>query len=52
MADLVVTGCNMGVKNLHRYQNRWRRAEETAKNVADDLIGLEADLANSMFPYL
>ncbi len=52
VADLVVTGCNMGVKNLHRYQNRWRRADEPAKNVADDLIGLEADLANSMFPYL
>ena len=52
VADLVVTGCNMGVKNLHRYQNRYRSADCQAKNVADDLIGLEADLANSMFPYL
>ena len=52
VADLVVTGCNMGVKNLHRYQNRYRSADCPAKNVADDLIGLEADLANSMFPYL
>lgn len=52
VADLVVTGCNMGIKNLHRYQNQYKAADETCKNVADKLIGLEADLANSLYPYL
>lgn len=52
VADLVVTGCNMGVKNLHKYQNQYAAADKDCKDVADELIGLEADLANSMFPYL
>ena len=52
VADLVVSGCNMGVKNLYRYQNQYRGADCPSKNVADELIGLEADLANSLYPYL
>jgi hypothetical protein len=52
VADLVVTGCNMGVKNLHRYQNRYPNADPECKDVADKLIGLEADLANSLYSYL
>lgn len=52
VADLVVTGCGMGIKNLHRYQNQYRTADSSSKNVADELIGLEADLANSLYPYL
>ena len=52
VADLVVTGCNMGIKNLHRYQNQYRAADPHTKEVADQLIGLEADLANSLYPYL
>jgi len=52
VADLVVTGCGMGVKNLHKYQNRFKTADESSKHVADQLIGLEADLANSLYPYL
>ena len=52
VADLVVSGCNMGIKNLHKYQNQYASADEPSKNVADELIGLEADLANSLYPYL
>ena len=52
VADLVVTGCNMGIKNLHKYQNRYAAADTECKNVADELIGLEADLANSLYGYL
>lgn len=52
VADLVVSGCNMGIKNLHKYQNQFAAADEHGKNIADELIGLEADLANSLYPYL
>ena len=52
IADLVVTGCNMGIKNLHKYQNQYKAADCPSKDVADKLIGLEADLANSLYPYL
>ena len=52
IADLVVSGCNMGIKNLHKYQNQYKAADCPSKNIADQLIGLEADLANSLYPYL
>ena len=52
VADLVVSGCNMGIKNLHKYQNQYAEANESSKKIADRLIGLEADLANSLDPYL
>ena len=52
IADLVVSGCNMGIKNLHKYQNQYKAADCPSKDVADKLIGLEADLANSLYPYL
>ena len=52
VADLVVSGCNMGIKNLHKSHNRYANADLSSKNVADELIGLEADLANSLYPYL
>ena len=52
VADLVVSGCNMGIKNLHKYQNQYVGADLPSKHVADELIGLEADLANSLYPYL
>lgn len=52
VADLVVSGCQTGIKNLHKYQNQYHAADESSKNVADELIGLEADLANSLYPYL
>ena len=52
VADLVVSGCSMGIKNLHKYQNQYAAADESSKHVADQLIGLEADLQNSLYPYL
>ena len=35
VADLVVTGCGMGIKNLHRYQNQYRAADSGAKNASE-----------------
>lgn len=52
IADLVVSGCSMGIKSLHKYQNQYSAADEASKNVADRLIGLETDLQNSLYPYL
>lgn len=52
VADLIVGGCNMGIKSLHKYQNQYRTADESSKSVADRLIRLEAELAAEMYPYL
>ena len=45
VADLMTDGCNMGVKSLSKYLNQYKAADEKSKNLAKELIGLEAQLA-------
>ena len=45
IADLMTDGCNMGVKSLGKYLNQYQAADETSKNIAKRLIGLEEQLA-------
>ena len=52
IADLMIDGCNMGVKSLSRYLNEYKAAEEYAKDIAKKLIHLEADLAVFLRAYL
>lgn len=52
VADLVTDGCNMGVKNLNKYLNRYESADSTAKNLAGELISLEEKLACDLRRYL
>lgn len=44
VADLITDGCNMGVKSLNKYLNRYTEAEEKVKDTAKKLIGEEAQL--------
>ncbi len=52
VADLVTDGCNMGVKTLNMYLNRYEAAEEKAKDIAKKLINLEEKLAVDIRQYL
>lgn len=52
IADLITDGCNMGVKSLSRYLNRYKAADEESKDIAKKLIHLEAQLAADLRPYL
>lgn len=45
IANLMTDGCNMGVKNLNRYLNQYKAADEKSKNIAKRLINLEEKLA-------
>ena len=51
-ASLITDGCGMGIKSLNRYLNQYEAAEERAKDIAQDLIGLENTLTQNMRPYL
>ncbi len=52
IADLMVDGCNMGVKSLSRYLNQYKAADESSKDIAKRLINLEERLAIDLRPYL
>lgn len=45
IADLMTDGCNMGVKSLNKYLNKYEAADETSKDIAKRLINLEEKLA-------
>lgn len=52
IADLMTDGCNMGVKSLNRYLNKYEAAEEQVKDITKRLISLEENLAVNLRPYL
>ena len=52
IADLMTDGCNMGVKSLNKYLNRYQAADETSKDIAKRLIDLEQRLTLDVQQYL
>ncbi|MBO5136770.1 MAG: hypothetical protein J6C17_05305 [Clostridia bacterium] len=45
VADLITDGCNMGVKTLNKYLNKYKAADENSKNITNELIRSEESLA-------
>lgn len=52
IADLMTDGCNMGVKSLNKYLNKYEAADENSKDIAKRLINLEEKLAVDVRGYL
>ena len=52
VADLMTDGCNMGVKSLNKYLNKYKAADEVSKDVAKRLINLEEKLTVDMRTFL
>lgn len=52
IADLMTDGCNMGVKSLHRYMNKYKAASDESRDIARRLIALESKLAQDLSCYL
>lgn len=52
IADQMTDGCNMGVKSLSKYLNRYAAADEASKGIARRLIALEEALAVDLRDYL
>lgn len=51
-ADLIVEGCNMGVKSLCRYLNQYKAADQQAKDLTQKLIHSEEQLSVQLRPFL
>lgn len=52
IADMLVDGCNMGIKSLSRYSNKYKKAESKIKDICFELISLEQDFMNELLMYL
>ena len=52
IADLIIDGCNMGVKSLSKYLNEYKAADESAKDICKKLIALEETLSKEPRGYL
>ena len=52
IADLMTDGCNMGVKSLNKYLNKYKAADEVSKDIAKRLINLEEQLAIDIRQFL
>ena len=52
VADLMTDGCNMGVKSLNMYLNKYKAADEVSKDIAKRLINLEEKLTVDIREYL
>ena len=52
IADLMTDGCNMGVKSLNKYLNKYEAADEVSKDIAKRLINLEEKLAVDIRKFL
>ncbi len=52
VSDLITDGCNMGVKSLNKYLNKYSAADEASKTIAKKLIRSEEQLAIDIRKYL
>ena len=52
IACLMTDGCNMGVKSLNKYLNKYKAADEASKDITKRLINLEEKLAVDIRHYL
>ncbi len=52
IADIMTDGCNMGVKSLNKYLNKYAAADEVSKDITKRLINLEGQLALDMRKFL
>ena len=52
VADLMTDGCNMGVKSLNKYLNKYEGADEVSKDIAKRLINLEEKLTVDIRKFL
>lgn len=52
VASLILDGCNMGVKQLNEYLNKYKDADEKVKHLTKKLIKLEEFLGDKMKAYL
>lgn len=52
IADIMVDGCNMGIKSLSKYVNKYASASTESIDLVKRLITLEKEFMNELLAYL
>lgn len=52
IADLITSGCDMGVKSLNKYLNQYPNADHKVKEICNRLISIEEALRDDLAKYL
>jgi hypothetical protein len=52
IADLIVDGCDMGIKSLFKYKNQYHGADHFANDICNRLISIEKELREKLYQYL
>lgn len=52
VANLMIDGCNMGIKSISEYLNRYKKANQKVRNQVQDLIKIEKELVDKLQVYL
>lgn len=52
VADIMVQGCDMGIKSLERYLNQYSNADKKSKELTGKLIRLEEKFREELYGYL
>ncbi|MBQ8299193.1 MAG: hypothetical protein IJX99_04920 [Clostridia bacterium] len=52
IADIMMDGCNMGIKSVSRYMNEYAGASTEVMNVANNVVVLEQNFMNDLRQFL
>jgi hypothetical protein len=52
IADIMIDGCNMGIKSVSKYINKYEAASNESMSLAKSLVKIEQEFMNEMLEYL
>ena len=52
VADIMIDGCNMGIKSVSKYINEFKNASNESINLAKSIVKIEQEFMNELLAYL
>ena len=52
IADIMIDGCNMGIKSVSEYINKYKTASKESMDLAKKLVKMEQEFMNELLGYL
>lgn len=52
IAEIMIDGCNMGIKSVSKYINKYKAASSESVDIAKKLVKMEQEFMNEMLEYM